>query len=159
MSLAQQLREGLAAMGLILSAEVQARLDRLEKLTTDRKAVVFEIEGKDAHRQLGIINRESLPYLAKRALHPPVLTDRDVKPGRMIEYGVLWQICTYGAWGLLCIAAGLAFLDRFRTPRVIVTTPPSQPAGSPARAQSPPPTHSRGRSPCAARKAAHPRHW
>ncbi len=102
-----------------MAAEVQARLDRLEKLTADRKVAIFEIDGKDASRQLGIINRESLPYLAKRALHPPVLTEIDVKPARMIEHGILWQICTYGAWTLLGIAACLAFLDRFRTPRVI----------------------------------------
>lgn len=103
-----------------MAAEVQARLDRLEKLTADRKAGVFKIEGKDPFRQLGMMSsRDSLPYIVECALHPPVLTDRDVKPGRMLEYEILWQICTYGTWGLLGLAAGMAALDRFRTPAVI----------------------------------------
>ena len=102
-----------------MAAETQARLDRLEKLTADRKAGAFEIEGKDATRQLGISNRYEIPYIAKHALHPPVLTDRDVKPARMIEYEILWQICTYGTWGLLGLAAFITALDRARTPRVI----------------------------------------
>ena len=33
-------------------AEIQARLDRLDKLITDRKAGVFEIDSKDAHRNM-----------------------------------------------------------------------------------------------------------
>ncbi|MES2922225.1 MAG: hypothetical protein V4819_11800 [Verrucomicrobiota bacterium] len=109
-----------AKLGLAeMAAEVQARLDRLEKLTADRKAVVFEIDGQDPLRQLGVLNRESLPYLAERALHPPVLTDRDVKPARMIEFEILAQLCIYGTWTLLGIAAGMAALDRFRSPPVI----------------------------------------
>ena len=107
-------------LGLIEeAAEIQARLDRFEKLITDRKAGVFEIEGKDAHRKAGVINGDALPYLSKRALHPPILTDRDVKPGRMLEHDILWQICTYGTWALLGITAALAALYRFRSPRVV----------------------------------------
>ena len=101
------------------AAEVQLRLDRFEKLITDRKAGVFKIEGRDAHLKMGVINGEGLSYLSKSALHPPILTDRDVKPGRMREHDILWQICTYGTWALLGITAGLAALYRFRSPRVV----------------------------------------
>lgn len=101
------------------AAEIQTRLDRLEKLASDRKAGVFEIEGKEASRQLSMIHRHSVSVLTKYALHPPVLTDRDVKPSRMLEHEILWQICTYGTWALLGIASGLAALYRFRPPRVI----------------------------------------
>ena len=101
------------------AAEIQTRLDRFEKLITDRKAGVFEIDGKDAFRKLGVINGNGLRYLSKLALHPPILTDRDVKPGRMLEHDILWQICTYGIWALLGIVAGLAALYRFRSPRVV----------------------------------------
>jgi hypothetical protein len=101
------------------AAEIQARLDRLEKLATDRKIASFKIDGKDADRQVSVFNRFSFLYIAKRALHPPVLTDRDVKPGRMIEHELLSQVCTTATWALLGIAAGLAALYRFRPPRVI----------------------------------------
>ncbi len=101
------------------AAEIQTRLDRMEQLVADRKAGIFEIEGKEGIRKLGVINGGGMSYLWKRALHPPVLTDRDVKPGRMLEYDILWHLCTYGAWVLLGITAGLAALYRFRSPRVV----------------------------------------
>lgn len=107
------------ALGLTAeAAKIQTRLDRLEKLASERKAGVIKIEGKDADRQLGMINR-GIPYIAQLALHPPVLTDREVKPGRMLEHELLSQVCTTATWALLGIAAGLAALYRFRPPRVI----------------------------------------
>jgi hypothetical protein len=107
-------------LGLLAeAAETQGKLDRLEKLTTDRKAVTFEIDGKDASQKFGALKRYSMSYLAKRTLHPPVLRDRDVKPGRMTEHEILAQLCTYATWALLGIASGLAALYRFRSPRLV----------------------------------------
>ncbi len=116
----KNLNESAVKLGLATEAtEIQTRLDRLEKLASDRKAGVFEIEGKEASRQLGVNNDYSIVFIAKYALHPPVLTDRDVKPGRMREYDILSQVCTFGTWALLAFVAGLTALYRFRPPRVI----------------------------------------
>lgn len=112
---ASAVKLGLAAE----AAEIQTRLDRLDTLTADRKAGVFQIEGVDAHQKLSLLNRYPLSYLANRALHPPVLRDSDVKPGRMIEHVILAQMCTTAVWLLLGGVVGLAALYRFRSPRVI----------------------------------------
>ncbi|MEO5713130.1 MAG: hypothetical protein ABIT37_06545 [Luteolibacter sp.] len=112
-----------AATKLGLTAEAadsQARLDRLEKLKKDRESAgALQINGEDASLRLGVLNGESIPNIARRALHPPRLTEAEVKPGRMIEHEFMAQLCTYGAWILLGLAAGVVALYRFRSPKVV----------------------------------------
>ncbi len=102
------------------AADSQARLDRLDQLKKDREAAgPFQIEGEDASMKLGILNGNAITYTSRRALHPPTLTDAEVKPGRMIEHEFMAQLCTYGAWALLGLAAGVVALYRFRSPKVV----------------------------------------
>ena len=119
-SILKNLTASAKKLGLVAeAAEAQGKLDRLDKLTTDREAVMFEIDGKDARQKLSAFKRYSMSYLSKRTLHPPMLRDSDVKPGRMTEHEILAQLCTHATWALLGIASGLAALYRLRSPRLV----------------------------------------
>lgn len=97
---------------------IQARLDRLETLATDRKSVRFEIDGEPVDTKINILGR-SITYIANKTLHPPILTDADVRPGRMIDYEFLAQLCTFGAALILLNAAAAASGYRYRVPKIV----------------------------------------
>lgn len=100
------------------AAEARLKLDRLNQLVADRKAQTFLIDGKEADQSTSYL-QSSLNGIARRALQPPKLTDEDVRPGRMVDHGLLAQVCVYGACVFLgVISAGMA-LYRLRSPRVI----------------------------------------
>ncbi len=51
--------------------------------------------------------------------NPPLLTEADLKPGRLVDHEVLSWICFHLGWLVLLVCCGLAFCFRFWTPPMI----------------------------------------
>lgn len=98
------------------AAELQGQLDRLKQLEIDRETESFQIDGDESYHKVGRL-QSGIGY--HYALLPPVVTDSEVKPGRMIDHEFITQLCTFAAAGLLGIMAGAVALFRFRVPKLI----------------------------------------
>jgi|GEM_PF-6884151 len=115
--------EGLhsSAIGLGLreeAAELDGQIHRLEKLNHAREAAKYQIAGADAGAKLGL-SHQSICQITNLALHPPALTDREAKPGRMIDYEFLVRLLAFAAAVLFALVAGASALYRIRSPKVI----------------------------------------
>jgi len=115
--------EGLhsSARGLGLreeAAELDGQIHRLEKLNHARGAAKYQIDGADAGGKLGL-SHQSICHINNLALHPPALTDREAKPGRMIDYEFLVRLLAFAAAVLLALVAGASALYRIRSPKMI----------------------------------------
>ncbi len=51
--------------------------------------------------------------------NPPILTDEELRPGRLIDHEVLSRACCYITWITLMVAMGVAAAFRFRSPILI----------------------------------------
>ncbi|MEO5917822.1 MAG: hypothetical protein ABIS50_26555 [Luteolibacter sp.] len=51
--------------------------------------------------------------------NPPVLTDDELRPGRLVDHEVLSRFCCYISWSVLMVAMGLVAAFRYRIPVLI----------------------------------------
>ncbi len=96
------------------AAELQSKIDRLKQWDTDRRANTYQIDGREWGARGGILKSRFIRI--KQAAHPPVLTDHDIKPGRMFDHAVFAQICSYAVAGALGLVSVSVALFRFRSP-------------------------------------------
>jgi hypothetical protein len=99
------------------ATELQSKADRLKQWNIDRHASTYQIDGKDWPTKAGILKSRFI--WIKQAVHPPVLTDHDIKPGRMFDHGVFAQICSYTVAAVLGLMAMAVALFRFRSPPLV----------------------------------------
>ncbi len=99
------------------AAKLQTKIDRLKQWDIDRDASNYQIGGKPWQTKAGIAKSSEIQI--EQALHPPVLTDHDVKPGRMFDHGVFAQICSYAVAAALGVMAMAVALFRFRSPPLV----------------------------------------
>ena len=110
-----------AAEKLGLSAEAK-RLkeiqERLDKLRESAKAAALLIAGHPPGETSGTIVGSHLAGL-KVAATPPPISDSDVKPGRLTEHEIIFQLGSLATWALLLVSLAAAVIYRFRSPALI----------------------------------------
>lgn len=104
-------------------AEESARLDKALKIVNRRKAL-RESKVEDHNSRMrdkysgGLATLTT--YVAFKILeNPPLLTRRELEPGRLMDHETVDWILSFIAWAMLLIATGLAALFRFRSPMLI----------------------------------------
>lgn len=99
------------------SLELQSKIDHLKQWGIDRHASNYQIDGKDWGTKGGMLKSRFIRI--KQAVHPPALTDNDIKPGRMFDHGIFAQICSYAVVAALGLMAMTVALFRFRSPPLV----------------------------------------
>ena len=107
------LSEAAADLGM---PEDAARLKAMDDRFLERKtATKSRIDpNADLAMHSGTLAGLSLPVVSKQSLHSPVLSDKDLKPGRMADHALVARIMSLTGWPVLGLAALAAGLYRHR---------------------------------------------
>lgn len=99
------------------AAELGSKIDQLKQWEIDRRASLYEIDGRPWRAKIGILKSGVIQI--NQAVHPPALTDNDVKPGRMFDHGMIAQISSYAVAAILGLMSIVVALFRFRSPPLV----------------------------------------
>jgi len=94
--------------------------ERIDEMQQGRSTREWRVDGKPLPENAtpGGALGESVKYFAKQARDQPLLTDADLKPGRMLEHDIFSRYCGYLLALLLAPITGLVALYRFRIKRL-----------------------------------------
>lgn len=95
--------------------------DRLRDWSHGRGYRPFLLDGKAVEKgvRTSILTGKWHHYTSTFAEHPPLLTDQDVRPMRLMDHEVASRFCTYAVWAILLLVIGLVTLFRYRVPLMI----------------------------------------
>ncbi len=109
------MREAAENLGLAEEAERLGELvDRVEERQKTRARHKTEERHEDLRLKAGALSSLTLPAVARTAVHPPVLRDQDVMPGRLADHSLFGRLTTLLSSGLLALIFIATCLFRFR---------------------------------------------
>ena len=85
-----------------------------EKDDREKRAKARSADEDFITRHSSFLGGLTIPMLARQVKTPPVLTENDLRPGRYADHALFERFCTWPAWLLLGICAGMAVLARYR---------------------------------------------
>ncbi len=97
----------------------QAIYDRLRQVRESHKNSSPLIDGFELRLKSGVLFAIVTPMVYRQAANPPVITDADVRPGRMMEHEILSMISAVAAFFLLGIYLIFAWVFRFRQSKML----------------------------------------
>ncbi len=109
-------RDAAVALGLEREAnelKALAELAQDDKDARDKATKTSSAQERLIERHSSMMFRLSGPMLARQVRNPPVLTEADLRPGRYADHALFERACSWAAWLLLGLGAGLASLSRF----------------------------------------------
>ncbi|MEO7101118.1 MAG: hypothetical protein ABI162_17315 [Luteolibacter sp.] len=101
------------------SARLRKILDRVQELkvrkASNKRSPNADMVYDKGSELAGMFGTSASSFLK----NPPVLTDEELRPGRLIDHEVLSRICCYISWAVLMAAMGLVAAFRYRVPVLI----------------------------------------
>lgn len=92
--------------------------DRLKErqaiLKKQQKLIFVDGRAKNSEEVTGLFTGEAIRMSAGKVVDQPLLTDGDLKAGRMLDHAVLSWACVHACWILMGICLGMAVAYRFR---------------------------------------------
>lgn len=103
----ESLADGAKMLGIHPEAErYQAIYDTIQQGRDNRRKTELLINGVEFIAKSDMIAGLTIPMVHRQVANPPIITDADLKPGRMIEHE---QVATYFSFGMI-VVLGLGLL-------------------------------------------------
>lgn len=109
--------EGLAtgAKLLVLHPEAERYRTAYERLKVARESLKkreFQINGVEFGKKGGFLPSMVIPMVRRQVANPPVITDGDLKPGRLMEHEIVSMACALVSFLLLGMCLGVVWVSR-----------------------------------------------
>jgi hypothetical protein len=88
--------------------------DELTQLRESHSKRGLTVDGTEFQLKSSLIAGLTLPMVSRQVAHPPVITDSDVKPGRLMDHEILSMACAVAVFLLLGVCLALVWASRFR---------------------------------------------
>jgi len=102
------------------TARWKAVIDAVAARATAIRSNDFLVDGKvvDPYHVGGMMFGSPFDLVPQAVRHPPLLTDAELKPSRMLDHEILSRFCGYLTWGVMGISLMTVAAYRFRVARL-----------------------------------------